>query len=99
MASAHENDGAGPLRQRTERFGATQGNLRALDEVRRSAKGPSDEASPLLGQSGGSSGDGTNGPAVPEWEGKADYDGLPWWQRPSVRSAYPIDRVARTDVE
>lgn len=38
------------------------------------------EESPLLGNNG----DGTFGDAENTWNGNKDFEGLPWWQKPSV---------------
>jgi hypothetical protein len=49
----------------------------------------SGEDAPLLGPSAldyGSADDGSNGRrgSELEWPGEADFQGLPWWKRPSV---------------
>jgi hypothetical protein len=62
----------------------------AQDSLRRNAglnKGVNDEVTPLLG-SGSASGDSGDGNGQTGWSGHADFEGLTWWQRPSV-SYYP----------
>lgn len=45
-----------------------------------------DEDAPLLGASLGANGH-------EQWAGDADFRGLPWWKRPSVRPWSPSRRV------
>jgi len=51
------------------------------------------ERAPLLGAAGGlggSAGSEAEGDSS-EWFGTADFRGLPWWKRPSVRVSRSID--------
>jgi hypothetical protein len=71
-----------------ERNGGRTGgeNWGAKDSLRRNAeiyKGADDEVTPLLA-SGGSEEDDNDDRRSTEWEGHADFDGLPWWRKPSV---------------
>lgn len=57
------------------------------------------EATPLLfprdgpgSESSRNGGDDYRGTGQNEWQGLADFDGLPWWKRPSVRSRTEILR-------
>ena len=43
------------------------------------------EATPLLDNGHGASGDVPTGSTEHEWEGMADFKGLRWWKTPSVR--------------
>jgi MFS family permease len=46
----------------------------------------STEESPLLAnRSGGASGEDNDGDTGTQWPGATDFEGLPWWKRPSVR--------------
>jgi hypothetical protein len=59
----------------------------AKDSLRRNAgmrKRASDEATPLLGDRQGN--DNDNSRRGSEWEGHADFEGLTWWHKPSVRT-------------
>ena len=63
-------------------------NWGARDSLRRNAelyKGADDEVTPLLA-SGGSEEDDNGDRRSTEWEGHADFEGLPWWRKPSVSS-------------
>jgi hypothetical protein len=80
MDNEREYDGEGHVRQ--ERSGS--GNWDAVGSLKRNAKRPDDEVTPLLANGGDSSEDAENGVAQPEWEGFADFEGLTWWYRPSV---------------
>jgi len=44
-----------------------------------------DENTPLLGAAGGSGASGNDNGADSEWDGYADFEGLPWYRTPSVR--------------
>ena len=46
------------------------------------SKIPTDEETPLLDGEGGHSGDPPQDGV--EWEGAKDFEGLPWWKKPSV---------------
>jgi hypothetical protein len=78
-----------PLRQGIEQVGGNNGNWDAVGSLKKNAKRPDDEVSPLLSNSGSSSENSSNVPAVTAWEGKGDHEGLPWWQKPSVSLAHP----------
>ncbi len=59
----------------------------AKDSLRRNAglnKRASDEVTPLLGDGQGD--DVDNNRRGSEWEGHADFEGLTWWHKPSVRT-------------
>ena len=67
------------------------GPITLIDEERDGAS--LSESTPLLdgagaGQDGDGGGDGgingTSSPPKPIWEGAADFEGLPWYRRPSV---------------
>ena len=91
----HDYDQREPLRNGTEQVGSDNGNWDAVGSLKRNAKRPADEVTPLLGNNAGSSEDGGIEATVPEeWEGNADYDGLTWWHRPSVSLAHPVARVS-----
>ena len=65
-------------------------NWGARDSLRRNAelyKGADDEVTPLLA-SGGSEEDDNGDRRSTEWEGHADFEGLPWWRKPSVSLFY-----------
>lgn len=38
----------------------------------------------MLGAGAGQQDDTNNGPPKPTWDGAADFEGLPWYHRPSV---------------
>lgn len=66
----------------------------AQDSLRRSlrkGKGGNSEGSPLLGSGSGSRSESVNEDDAEaeesrehEWEGQGDFDGVPWWRKPSV---------------
>lgn len=92
MAQDREYEEEGPLRGQGQ-AGSDSEHWDAIGSLKRNAKRPDDELTPLLGNSGGSSENSENGPTIPEWEGNADYEGLTWWYRPSVSLAHCVDRV------
>ena len=64
-----------------------------IDAERDDGSSPPSESSPLLDGAGAGPGDesggeggthGTSSPPKPAWEGVADFEGLPWYRRPSV---------------
>jgi hypothetical protein len=69
--------------------GKTAGeNWGAKDSLRRNAelyKTADDEVTPLLA-SGDREEEDNDDRRSTEWEGHADFDGLPWWRKPSVSS-------------
>jgi hypothetical protein len=81
-----------------EQAGGDNGNWDAVGTLKRIAKRPDDEVTPLLGNSGGSSDEGGNAPTIPEWEGNADYEGLTWWHRPSVSLVHDVNKVPSTEL-
>lgn len=88
--------GAGDgLRERSDRSGGNNGNWDAVGSLRRNAKRPDEEVTPLLGNSGSSSEDLGNTSQEREWEGFDDFEGLTWWHRPSVSWAHVVDPHVR----
>lgn len=69
----------------------TGGHWDAVGSLKRNAKRPSDEVTPLLDNGRGSSADRGNGPQEPPWEGAADFEGLTWLHKPSVSWAHLVD--------
>jgi len=67
------------------------GEWDAAGSLKRNAKRPDDEVTPLLGNSGGSSEDGSNELQEHQWEGFADFEGVTWRHRPSVSSAPDVE--------
>jgi hypothetical protein len=74
------------------------GNWDAVGSLKRNAKRPDDEVTPLLGNAGDSSEAGGNASQEPQWDGFEDFEGLTWWYRPSVSLAHLVDRDACTDI-
>jgi hypothetical protein len=80
-SNAREHDGKTP----EEHWGAKD-SLKRNASLRKKNGGTSDENEPLLGSGSGSgSGSDENGSVEElEWDGLADFEGLPWWRTPSV---------------
>lgn len=74
---------------RTPRGDTGAGQGQDPDEPKRRTNGAPDdadnEATALLDNEHGTSGDVPTGRAKDEWEGLADFEGLSWWKTPSVR--------------
>jgi hypothetical protein len=81
MDNEREYEGEGPRDQ-------AGGNWNAAGSLKRNAKRPDDEVTPLLDDGGSSSDDDGNGSSEPQWEGFTDFEGLTWWHRPSVSWAH-----------
>ncbi|KAG0647000.1 Proton-coupled folate transporter [Hyphodiscus hymeniophilus] len=84
MDNEREYGGRESLRDGIEQAGADNGHWDAVGSLKRNAKRPDTEVTPLLGNSSGLSEERVDGPAVPEWEGNADHEGLTWWYKPSL---------------
>jgi len=79
-----------------EHWGAQDSLKRNASLRKTKGTGDDNEATPLLGNGNGGSGSGSgsngggsglvdNGSATElEWDGLADFEGLPWWRKPSV---------------
>lgn len=87
-----DNEGNGIARQGMEQAGADNGDWDAVGSLKRHAKRPDDEVTPLLAGGSGSSDDGATAPQEREWQGLADFEGLKWWHRPSVSWAQLVAR-------
>jgi hypothetical protein len=65
----------------------------AKDSLRRNAglnRISSDEITPLLDSGSGNSEDGRSDNTMGEWAGSADFEGLGWRHKPSVRTTVPF---------
>lgn len=92
MDNEHEHEGASPIhngRAPEENWGA-QNSLRRNAGMRRKKLTDNDEGAPLLGNGNGNDSgiSGSDETGSIEWEGLADFDGLPWWRRPSVSLSF-----------
>lgn len=78
-----------------QEFRARVRNLKKANKSGATSPGPDsdNEDAPLLASSrhnnGGANGHG-NDNEEEEWAGDADFRGLPWWKRPSVRATSPL---------
>jgi hypothetical protein len=99
-----ENDSHGLVRERgnghsAEEFWGAKDSLRRHAELNKMA---SNEATPLLGSGSGSgsSQEDNEERTETEWAGHADFEGLTWWHKPSVRIAIsvPESKLISTDV-
>jgi hypothetical protein len=76
----------------------------AKDSLRRNAgmnKISTDEVTPLLDSGSGSSEEDSEDRTVTEWAGHADFEGVTWWRKPSVRtkkSIVPESKLISVDV-
>lgn len=88
----NENESQGGARERSS--GRHDGEVwGAKDSLRRNAglnKISSDEATPLLDSGSGSYGEDSEDRTEIEWAGNADFEGLTWWHKPSVRIAIHV---------
>ncbi|TVY55338.1 putative membrane protein, partial [Lachnellula suecica] len=92
MANEHESNVHEHNGRRPEEHWGARNSLKRNASLR-SKKGTSDENTPLLG-SGGSSGrengsDENGSVTALEWDGLAEFQGLPWWRTPSVNWLLP----------
>lgn len=83
-----ENENDVPEQQESSDGGsARKKGWGASDSLRRNVglgKSTSAEDAPLLGNGSGSGSDPNGSVTELEWEGLADFEGLPWWRKPSV---------------
>lgn len=83
--------------------GASGQDWGATDSLRRNARLDrklDDEVTPLLANGGerSDSGDESSATANKAWDGNADFEGLAWWQRPSVGGVQLLLKLDFTDV-
>ena len=93
MDNGREHGKRKPLREGIEQSGSDNGHWDAVGSLKRNAKRPVDEVTPLLSNSSGPPDEHGNGLTVSEWEGNADFVGLTWWRTPSVSLAHLADRL------
>ncbi|KAH8667479.1 major facilitator superfamily domain-containing protein [Tricladium varicosporioides] len=90
-----ENENDVPEQQQEEssnRGSAGKKGWGANDSLKRNAglnESTSAEDEPLLGNGSGNSSDPNESVTELEWEGLADFEGLPWWRKPSVTWLVP----------
>ena len=86
-----------------QEFRARVRNLKKANKSGARSPGPDsdNEDAPLLGYSrhnnGGANSDGIDNEGEEEWAGDADFRGLPWWKRPSVRVTSPCTQKSLAD--
>lgn len=89
MDNDHSNGSAVREHDRTspeETWGAKSSLKKLRNQDRKiNTDGASDEVTPLLSDGSGGSGSDVNGSIRElEWEGLRDFEGVPWWRKPSV---------------